>query len=317
MSTTWIKVAYAVVLGLAVAMTVGFGVATFITPPRTPQPVGISFTQLNDQTATDQTTADAQTKHQESLIDGFYKDAQAQRGTYPEYQRNIFLTFAGIGLLIAVIGVALPAVVNYLRLGFLIGGGLLAAAAIYVAVQAVPNAIPPTSSVLTLLGLGQTTVLDTAGRFLRFAISVVGMLVLVFVGLWRLTDWVMTPRVVMTPAGGVPASVAPIAVPVASTAPPAATDRWSRPEERATSLPSYAPPTYAPAQATVTPAESVASPPDSAAPSVESAPPPRDTATPRAESAGLPANTAEPAIATELKTGESGETIERRDAAPL
>jgi hypothetical protein len=295
MSTTWIKVAYAVLLGVVVAMTVGFGVATFIVPPRTPQPVGISFTSLSDQNASDQ-----QTSHQASLIDSFYKDAQTQRANYPEYQRNIFLTFAGIGLLIAVIGVALPAVVNYLRLGFILGGGMLAVAGIYIAVQPVPNAIPPTSSILTLLGLGQPTVLDTAGRFLRFAVSVVGLLVLIFVGLWRLTDWVMTPRVVMTPAGGVPASVATISAPPAtSTAPPAAADRWARPDERATMPPSYTPPAYTRPQDAATPTDSAAAP--------------------NAERIVLPtpSDSVGSGGAASTDPDKSSEPVERRDTAPL
>ena len=280
MSNTWIKVAYAGVLAVVLAMTVGFGVATFITPPRAPQPVGITFTDLNNQNATDQ-----QTTRQEKQIDSFYQDAQNQRASYPEYQRNLFLALAGIGMVVAVLGVALPAVVNYLRLGFILGGVLLALAAVYVAVQAVPNAIPPTSSVLTLLGLGQPTVLDTAGRFLRFAVSVVGLLVLIFVGLWRLTDWAVAPRVVLTPVAAAPVVAVP-AAPVAPAAPHTAdADRWSRPEDRVSSPPSYSPPSYAP-------------PPPFAAP--------------------VP-STAEVAVEPTLveRSSSAGETVEQQDPRPL
>jgi hypothetical protein len=235
MSTTWIKVAYAALLGLVVAVTVGFGVASFITEPRLPQPLGITFTQLSDQNASAQDNS-----RQAKQIDGLLQDGQNYRANYPDYQRNIFLAFAGIGMIVAILGVALPAVVNYLRLGFVTGGVLLIAAGAYFAVQPVPNPIPPSGSVLTLLGIGQPTVLDAAGRFLRFAVSVVGLLVLLFVGLWRLTDWVMTPRMV-APAAVAPAAPAASVVPVA--APPVPSDplRWARPEDQPPAPPSYTP----------------------------------------------------------------------------
>ena len=236
MSSTWIKVAYAAVLGLVVAVTVGFGVATFITEPRLPQPLGVTFTALSDQN----TSAQDNTR-QAKQIDGMFQDGQNYRAAYPDYQRNIFLAFAGIGMLFAILGVALPAVVNYLRLGFVAGGVLLIAAGTYFAVQPVPNPIPPSSSVLTLLGIGQPTVLDAAGRFLRFAVSVVGLLILLFVGLWRLTDWVMTPRPA-APVTAVPVAAAPVA-PVAPVAPPPADSlRWARPEDQPSAPPSYTPP---------------------------------------------------------------------------
>lgn len=238
MSTTWIRVAYAAVLGAVIAITVGFGVATFITGPRPPQPLGLTFQQLSDQNATDQ-----QQQRQAKQIDSFFSDALAYRQNYPEYQRNLFLALAAFGLLSAVIGVALPAVVNYLRLGFIIGGVLLLAAATYIAVQPVPYAFPPSNSLLALLAYGQPTVLDTAGRFLRFAVSFVGFLLLLFVGLWRLTDWVVLPRPVeSTGAVPQPAFVTPApASPPSPAAPmPRADDplRWAPPEVRAT----YAPP---------------------------------------------------------------------------
>lgn len=234
MSNTWIKVMYAAVLGAVLALTVGFGVATFIVQPRPPQPTGVTFQNLSDPNA----TAD-QSARQAKQIDSFFSDQMTQRQNYPDYQRNLFLTYAGIGMILAVIGVALPAVVNYLRLGFMAGGLLLIAAGAYIAVQPVPQGVQPASSLLALLSYGQPSVLDAAGRFLRFAVSIVGLLVLLFVGLWRLTDWSAAPRIVMAPAAGaVPAApvetyAAPPSPQPAQPVPPVGEPlRWARPEDR-------------------------------------------------------------------------------------
>jgi hypothetical protein len=182
MNTNSIPVAYAVLLGVVVAVMVGFGVNVIASGPRPPQPVGITFTGLSG------TPTPQESDRQAKQIDSFYSDAQTYRQQYPTFQRNVFVWYAALGMLVAVIGVALPAVVNYLRFGLLIGGTLLLIAGTWVALQPVPQGAPAVSSLLGLLSTGTPRVLDTAGRFLRFALALVGLLALLFVGLWRLTD---------------------------------------------------------------------------------------------------------------------------------
>src|SRR6185369_4424759 len=92
----------------------------------------------------------------------------------------------------------LPAVVNFLRWGFLLGAAFCLVWAGYVALHSVPNPAPVASSVLALLAANEPKQLDFAGRFLRFAISFVGMILLLFIGLWRLTEWPTTRRTVTT-----------------------------------------------------------------------------------------------------------------------
>jgi hypothetical protein len=240
MSTSWVKVGYAILLGVVLAITVGFGVLTFESGPRPPQPAGLTFAQLNG------TGSDADNARIAKQIDGFYSDLQSYREKFPEHQRNIFLWLAGIGMLVAVVGVALPRVVNYLRLGFVLGGLFLLVIGAWFALQGVPVGAPPASSLLTLFSSGTPKTLDAAGRFLRFAVSIVGLLVLLFVGLWRLTDW-PAPVVAAEPRplpGTVPAGYA--AAPFVAELPPAdpaataalrphvvETSKWGRPEERA------------------------------------------------------------------------------------
>lgn len=235
MSTTWIRVSFAVLLGLVLAVSAGFGVLTFESGPRPPQPVGLSFSQLNgNSTDQDSTRINKQ-------IDGFYSDNQTYREKFPDHQRNIFLWFAGIGIVLGVIGVALPRVVNYLRLGFVFGGLLLVGAGTWYTLQQVPQAAPPASSLLALFSGGSPKELDTAGRFLRFAVSIVGLLVLLFTGLWRLTDWQpagasegrQAPGAIM---GGYAPGAAPMLTPYGSpagapTRPSEEPAKWARPDD--------------------------------------------------------------------------------------
>lgn len=244
MSTTWVKAGYGILLGLVLALTAGFGAATFISEPRPPQPVGVTFQQISTN------SSDTENQREAKQIDSYFNDVQTYRGKYPDYQRNIFLAFASAGLLFGIIGVALPAIVNYLRLGFLIGGGLLLVAGSWFVIQPVPLGTENPSGILTLLVVGTPNVLDTAARFLRFAVSLVGVLLLLFVGLWRLTEWSTTPaagRVVAAPVAAPPPAPASVAAGDASLAPPrspADSLRWARPEERtAGAQPADAPPT--------------------------------------------------------------------------
>lgn len=245
MSTTWVKVGYGILLGLVLALTAGFGAATFISEPRPPQPVGVTFQQISTN------SSDTENQREAKQIDRYFNDVQTYRGKYPDYQRNIFLAFAIAGLVLGVVGVALPAIVNYLRLGFLIGGGILLAAGAWFVIQPVPLGTENPSGILTLLVVGTPEVLDTAARFLRFAVSLVGVLVLLFVGLWRLTEWSSAPAA--APATATPAAIPPPApssvaagTPFAAAPPHPAGDalKWARPEDRAAAdfQPADAPP---------------------------------------------------------------------------
>jgi hypothetical protein len=229
MTTTWIKAAYGVVLGVLLMVTVVFGLAVFNNGPTPPKPLGLTFSQFS------QNTSDAEANRITKQIDGFYQDAQNYQASYPDYQRDIFLWYTGLGIALAVLGVALPAVVNYLRFGFVVGGVLLIGVGAWTALQPVPSPIhQDVSGISALLAAGTPKVIDTGARFIRFAIAIVGLLILLFVGLWRLTDWTTVPvRVVVNqPAPVVPP--APVAAPAPASTPAssAAAERWARPEER-------------------------------------------------------------------------------------
>jgi|GEM_PF-1160633 len=210
MSTAWIRVAYGVVLGLVLLFTVAFGSAMAFPGPDLPENPDVTFRQLtaggeNDRSQNQLTAS----------IDKFYGEAAEYRDEYVSYQRNTFLLGAGLAALLAMIGLLLPAAVNYLRWGFLTGAALALVWAGWVALGAVPNPAPSASSVLQLLAAHQPEPLDFAGRFLRFAVSFVSLIVLLFLGLWRLTEWpspgrrVASAPVAATPVIGPPVAWAP------------------------------------------------------------------------------------------------------------
>lgn len=232
MSSTWVKVGYGILLGLVLALTAGFGAATFISEPRPPQPVGVTFQQISSN------SSDTENQREAKQIDSYFNDVQSYRGKYPDYQRNIFLAFAIAGLVLGIVGVALPAIVNYLRLGLLIGGGILLAAGAWFVIQPVPLGTENPSGILTLLVVGTPNVLDTAARFLRFAVSLVGVLLLLFVGLWRLTEWSTTPAAAPLATGPAvapppaPRSVAALGAPFSAPPRPAEDSlKWAKPDE--------------------------------------------------------------------------------------
>ena len=235
MSTTWIRVTYGVVLALVLLFTVQFGVALALPGPKPPEDPDITFRQL---------TAGDEESGQNRLtagIDRYYGESKDYRDKYVDYQRNAFLAGAGLAALLAMIGLVLPAAVNYLRWGLLLGAGLVLAWVWYLATRQPPNPGPAANSVLALLAFGEPKQLDVAGRFLRFALSFVTLILLLFIGLWRLTEWPSTTRRTAV-AGSTPASApavatagpAPVAAgpsastwgppPTASTAPPVATE---------------------------------------------------------------------------------------------
>jgi hypothetical protein len=201
MSTAWIRVAYGVVLGLVLLFTVSFGSAMVFPGPKPPEAPGITFRQL--------TAGDSSDRSQNQLtasVDKYYDEAAKYREDYVKYQRNSFLLIGGLAVLLALIGLVLPAVVNFLRWGFLVGAGLCFVWAGYLALHAVPDPAPAASSLLALLSANEPKQLDFAGRFLRFAIAFVGMILLLFVGLWRLTEWPAAKRTVATTTTPAPAA---------------------------------------------------------------------------------------------------------------
>jgi len=250
MSTTWIRVAYGAVLALVLTFTVLFGVAMVIPGPTPPGDPGITFRQL-----TTEDTDNSQNRLTAS-IDQYFADAKNFRDDFVNYQRNFVLAAAGLGVLLALIGIALPAAVNYMRWGLLVGAALVLIWVGHIASMPIPNPAPPANSVLAMVAAGEPEPLSFAGRFLRFAISFVSLILLLFIGLWRLTEWPAAPQKssaaattatrpvspAPAPAGesaawapataaSAPVATAPMATPVAptSTTPPEATTVASEP----------------------------------------------------------------------------------------
>jgi hypothetical protein len=185
MSNLWIRLAYALLLALVVALTVVFGITMAMPGPRPPDTPSLTFRQL--QSGTDDTTdADRLV----GVVDRFYQDAYDFRRAYPPYQRNVLLATVLLGTVVAAVGIGLGSSFNYLRVGLTVGGILILLYGTSVATASIPNPAPTASpSITNLLAAGSPPGLDFAGRFLRFAASFVALLVLLFMGLWRLTDW--------------------------------------------------------------------------------------------------------------------------------
>lgn len=219
MSTVWIRVAYGAVVALLVAFTVVFGIAMVSPGPRPPGDPGITFRQLSGNGS-----GGGSPNQLQAQIEQFFGDASRFRGEFPKHQRNVFLAATGLGILVILIGLALPAAVNYLRWGLLLGGVLLFVYAFVFALQPVPKVTPAGSSALDLLGAGSPAQLNFASRFIEFAVAFIGLILTLFLGLWRLTEWSPPQRraVAVAPAGpAVPPDSSPWA-PAPSTAPAAA-----------------------------------------------------------------------------------------------
>jgi hypothetical protein len=185
LSTLWIRAVYAALLALVVALTVGFGVSMAFPGPRPPDTPQLTFRQLQGG-SDDQQNADELI----NVVDRFYQDAYDFRRAYPAYQRNILVIMVLLAVLAGAAGLALPDSFNYLRLGLTLGALLVLIYGAAVALGPTPNPAPTASpSVTNLLAAGSPPGLDFAGRFLRFAASFVALLVFLFLGLWRLTDW--------------------------------------------------------------------------------------------------------------------------------
>jgi hypothetical protein len=273
MSTAWIRVIFGVVLGVVLLFSTAFGVAMALPGPKPPEDPGVTFRQL-----TAGGDNDSSQNRLTASVDKYFDDAQDFRDAYITYQRNTFLAGTGIAVLLAAIGLLLPAAVNYLRWGLLFGALLAMVWVWQVATRAVPNPAPAANSVLALLAAGEPEPLDFAGRFLRFAVSFVSLIVLLFVGLWRLTEW---------PAPARRHAPAPAPAPVTSAAPPAG---WAPPVAPA--------PAPAAAQAPPSPPAPVADPPPADTMRVVAEPAGADSPPPPAPDAGQwqrPAGSPEPA----------------------
>ena len=275
MSTVWIRVAYGLVVAMLLTLTVIFGITMVSPGPKRPADPGITFRQLSS--SGDEETGGSQNQLQ-ARIEQFYSDAANFRSKYPTYQRNVFLAATGFGILFVLIGLVLPAAVNYLRWGLVLGSLLLFLYAFVMGTRPVPDVVPTGNSLLILIAAGYPEPVNFAGRFVQFAVAFIGLILTVFLGLWRLTEWPSSPRRVVA-TGGAPAGAAGGLTP-ATVAPAAA--QWAPPSSAV---------------------------PPSPAPTAPPAPP--DTTTPA--SAPVPA-AAPPAAATPPSESEVKETVEVRSA---
>lgn len=234
MSNLWIRAAFALVFALVVALTIGFGVAMVFPGPRPPDTPSLTFRQLQ---AESDNPPDAERLI--TVVDRFYQDAYDFRRAYPAYQRNVFVADVILAIIVGSVGLALAAAFNYLRLGLILGAILVLVFGLVTALLPAPNPAPTSSpSVTNLLAAGIPPGLDFAGRFLRFAVSFVALLVYLFLGLWRLTDWAPAQgRAATTERRGVvpenSAGMAPAAPePNSTSSPPGSPENvaWRRPD---------------------------------------------------------------------------------------
>jgi hypothetical protein len=231
MSNLWIRVAYSVLLALAVALTVGFGIMMVITGPRPPDTPSLTFRELQSDSSSPQ-----QTDQLIGVVDRFYQDAYDFRRDYPDYQRNLLVTAILLAMIVGGVGIALQSTFNFLRLGLTLGAILLIVWATAFALSSVPNAAPTNSgSVSNLLAAGMPPGLDFPGRFLRFAASFVALLVFLFLGLWRLTEWTPAARTSTERPSDAAAATAATTVEAGSAATiyPTTQERvlWQRPDD--------------------------------------------------------------------------------------
>jgi hypothetical protein len=184
MSDLWIRATYGILLAIVVAFTVVSGVTTVVSQPRPPDTPSLTFAQL-------QNVGDNQqdTERIIGVVDRFYQDAYDFRRAYPAYQRNVFIVTVLLAMLVGGIGIALGPTFNYLRFGLTLSAVLLLVYSAGITLIPPPNPAPGTGSLTALLASGFPPGLDFSGRFLRFAASLITLLVFLFLGLWRLTDW--------------------------------------------------------------------------------------------------------------------------------
>jgi hypothetical protein len=216
MSDLWIRATYGVLLALVVAFAVVSGIATVLAEPRPPDTPSLTFAQL-------QNVGDNQqdTDRIIGVVDRFYQDTYDFRRAYPAYQRNLLIATVLLATVVGAIGIAIGPTFNYLRFGLTLSAVLLLLYAATITLFPPPNPSPGTGSLTALLAAGIPPGLDFAGRFLRFAASLIAMLVFLFLGLWRLTDWSTL---------GVASSHAARTAPTQSAPAPPEQSAWGRPD---------------------------------------------------------------------------------------
>jgi hypothetical protein len=230
MSTVWIRVVYGTVVAALLAMTVIYGIGMVSTGPKPPTIPDLTADQLFQQ-------GGENGQSQNRIVANatrFYNEDQTYREGLPGYRRNVFLAAAGFGILWVLIGLALPQVTNYLRWGFVLGGMFLFVYGFFVLNQAIPD--PPIEGELplSLLSAGQPAPLDFPSRFALFAVPFIGLILTLFLGLWRLTEWSSGGRRVV-------ATARPAMAPAMAAAP--ASSQWAPPTQPASApTPAPAPP---------------------------------------------------------------------------
>lgn len=203
----WVRFSYSVILALIVALTLGFAVDMVIPGPRPPDTPSLTFRDL--QGTDTQQDSDALI----GVVDRFYQDSYDYRRAYPDYQRNVLIATVILATFVGAAGVALGPEFNYLRLGLTLAAILLLIYGTVFVLSPVPNPAPTDSGTVTdLLAAGVPPGLQFADRFLRFAVSFIALLVFLFLGLWRLTEWPPAHR-------GVEPATPPIPGPVPTNVP--------------------------------------------------------------------------------------------------
>ncbi len=185
MRLTSVRLAFAALLAVFLAATAVLGAKTVSAGPQPPQAPTYNFTDINS------AGGNAATGDRISgQIDAYLGQLQAFRKAVPVFQRNVFLAMAGIALILALLALTLPGALNYLRLGMLAAALLVLGYGLWRTLVPLPDYAPTGSiNLLTLVAAGAPAPAGFASRFLRFALSFVGLLLLLLVGVLRLTDW--------------------------------------------------------------------------------------------------------------------------------
>jgi hypothetical protein len=214
MSDLWIRATFGVLFAFVVTFTVISGVTTALAEPRPPDTPSLTFAQL-------QNVGDNQqdTDRIIGVVDRFYQDTYDFRRAYPAYQRNVLVATVLLAMVVGGIGIAIGPTFNFIRFGLTFSAVLLLLYAAGINLLPPPNPAPGTGSLTALLSAGIPPSLDFSGRFLRFAASLIAMLVFLFLGLWRLTDWTAVSGMSHQPAGATSSQ---------QPAPPAKQSTWGR-----------------------------------------------------------------------------------------